>query len=164
MKKLFLYFILLILVCNLHICFADDDQATTVYNKSINVGNDKIRIVVEIKKFDPNSKNDSMVPCPRFGDTPPGKPKYLIKRFDVIWNQKHLKIPKNLYQDIYDPVLYSRLGWWDDLRGIQVVPGSDANSILIEMKSKSSECRNYKVWWVIRKDGNHMRFIDDSMP
>ena len=164
MKKLFLFTVLLILVCDTHISFAEDVQSLNKYINTISIGDDKIRIVIEIKEFDPNSKNDAKVPCPWFGDIPPGKPKFLIKRFDIIWNQKRLKIPKSLYQDIYDPVLYSRLGWWDHLRGVQVVPASDGRSILIEMKSKSSTCRNYKVWWVIRKDGNHMWFLDDSMP
>lgn len=164
MKKAHFYIYFLLVFGISQICLATEATKTLQYTKNISSGHEKVQLRIELRKYDPARKDDSKIPCPYFGDIPPTKPQYIIKSFNVRWNDNPINVPKKMYYDLYDPVLRERLGFWDDMYGVFASLGSGSESLLIEMNSISKGSRNYKVWIVIRKDGNHTRFMDNSLP
>jgi hypothetical protein len=61
-----------------------------------------------------------------------------------------VKIPKNLYNDCYNPRT--------NIDGIRVVTADDKKSVLVEMSSGDTS-NAYFVWWTIDLTGNITRYI-----
>jgi len=140
------------------------------FEKDINVGPDTVHIAITSILINPEQIDTSTIDTCKILPCLGGFPSDLTQRigqFDVIWNEEPIHIQKSLYEDCFTPVLNEVEGMWElseNKGGILVLPGKEGQSILIMMQSFRAACCGYTVWWIIEKDGQQTRFIDDSIP
>lgn len=94
----------------------------------------------------------------------PAKPSERLGLFYVVWQGRRHEVAKRYYEDVFDPNMQVRRGWWDNRGGVQVMQGNDGESILIEMEASQISCCGYVVTWVVDKNGGVRRFVDSSIP
>lgn len=101
------------------------------------------------------------------GQTPiggfPSLPGSRLGSFYLVWNGRRLNIPPVYYQDVFDPPLAQRRGWWDHA-GVMISVADDEQSLLIELLASESACCGYRVIWLVDAEGNVSRFSDPSIP
>ncbi|MCS7063201.1 MAG: hypothetical protein NZM04_03990 [Methylacidiphilales bacterium] len=88
-----------------------------------------------------------------------------IKKFEVSWNGKQIKVPKALYEDCFLLNLQSGSYPLPDSKYIPTwaVVNEKEESILIK-SSSFGEGERYVVYWIINRNGVCQRFIDSSVP
>lgn len=95
-------------------------------------------------------------------------PKEEIDRFEVTWDGKPVALPRELYADCYTPVLCP-VATGDDWIGnnqnkekignMQVLGDGSGDAVLIVMRGFRWASACYEVYWTIRRDGRHSRFM-----
>jgi|ERR1700744_3616797 len=78
-------------------------------------------------------------------------PKEVISNVEVTTNDNNINIPKNAFDDLYEP----------NLKNINVCRGPD-NTIYIRMDN-SDGAGAYSVIWIIKDNKYYGRYVDDSM-
>lgn len=90
-----------------------------------------------------------------------GTPFSVIKNFAVTWNGKPVLIADDLYKDCFNPYLKPKV-WPEDCDGtIWITAHENGKSVLIQMRG-GTVGEPYTVWWIIRKDGRNLRFVDET--
>ncbi len=150
--------------------FAQEVVNASKFEKELKVGKDTVSIFIASIPINPKEVDISAIESCKILPCLGGFQADLTERidhFNVIWNGKPLHIPRTLYEDCFTPALKEVRGLWDisnDYGGILVLSGADKESILIMMQAWRAACCGYTIWWVIRKDGNHTRYLDDTIP
>ena len=93
----------------------------------------------------------------------PADPKGRIISFTVRWGANEYKVPKELYSDVFNSLLKTKRGWWDN-GGVLIRTDHDQSHILVELESSHVACCGYVVQWLISKNGEVTRFVDTSIP
>ena len=97
-------------------------------------------------------------------------PEEEFDKFEVSWDGKNVSIPQEMYSDCYTPVLYQSLSRENSLNNnqdkemlgnMQVLADKSGDSIMIIMNGSRWASACYRVYWTIRRDGHHSRFIQD---
>ena len=177
---------LIILIALIDACLAEPQPfPPTRFETTLKPEGHVISVIITSKKFDRNKHTMKVDPS---GETLlAGHPKiddrwvhgvdgYSIPeeefdKFEVSWDGKAVSIPRELYSDCYTPVLYqcSFLGEnslinnlnKDKIGNMQVLVNESGDSIMIIMNGYRWASACYRVFWTIRKDGHHSRFIQD---
>lgn len=145
-------------------------QVTTVfggeYSESIRVGSETVTVTIKteettnIKPID--GKPWKLEEGFAIGGWP-AEPINRITHFSVKWGQKVREMPKELYNDIFNALLKSKRGWWDD-GGIIIRKSNDESYILVELESSHVACCGYTIYWSITNEGKFSRVVDNSAP
>lgn len=155
-------FISIYLILFSYLCYANQDisgiESDHFYDYIIVSGN-KIEVLITQKKFYPDehlitfkdSSDESSALID--GKVPIGTDNsaYALTEIDsfvVKWNGNTVRISKNLYTDCYNP----------NVRSSSILPSEDGHEVLIIM-SGSDGGGGYTIGWLIRKNGNHKRYI-----
>jgi hypothetical protein len=154
------------------------------FHSTIRKGGHVISITITSKKFDRTKHKMTLDPSgeqllaghPHVdGRKPLGVDGYSIPedeidRFDVVWDGKAVPVPRELYADCYTPVLSpaSPHDHWignnlneEKVGNIQVLGDQKGEALLVIMRSFLSASDCYEVYWTIRADGRHSRFVQD---
>lgn len=94
----------------------------------------------------------------------PADPKGRIISFTVKWGTNEYKVAEELYSDVFNSLLKTKRGWWDNGGGVLIRPSHDQSHILVELDSSHVACCGYVVQWLINKNGEVTRFVDISVP
>lgn len=169
-SKLISFFFIICLFLSLTPNLTAKSLEINKFEKVISVGSDSVRIAITSHPVNPEHIDTSAIDTCKILPCLGGFPYDLTQRigqFDVIWNEEPIHIREELYEDCFTPVLNEVEGMWalsEDNGGILVLPGKDGHSVLIMMQAYRSACCGYTVWWIIKKNGQQTRFIDDSIP
>lgn len=112
-----------------------------------------IEIQIEKKKFDKKAhkiegKEYSLLIDGKEPIGTPVIPTWEISNFIIKWNEKSIEVPKELYQDCYEP----------NIRGVTLLPSQDGKSILLHMNG-SDGSYTYDAYWVIESSRIYSRYI-----
>jgi hypothetical protein len=87
-----------------------------------------------------------------------------FSQFEVRSDGHSVRIPKSYYADLFNASLLPKTNPAFDTHGsIWTAVSDDGEAVLIEFDG-SEAGGAYKVWLVIRKDGKHQRFIENTTP
>ena len=87
-----------------------------------------------------------------------------FSQFQVLWDGHPVNIPKLYYSDLFNASLAPKLNPAFDTTGsVWVTVTADAEAVLIELDG-SEAGGAYKAWLVVRRDGRHQRFVDNTTP
>jgi hypothetical protein len=87
-----------------------------------------------------------------------------FSQFEVRWDGHLVEISKSYYSDLYNPSLFPKTNPAFDTHGsIWTAVSNNGEAVLIEFEG-SEAAGAYKVWLVIRKDGKHQRFVENTTP
>lgn len=139
------------------------------FEEEVIVGDDVVSVHMSSLEFSPEALGVDMSSYWDLNGTAvlggfPAKPSKRLGFFYVIWQGKRHNVAKRYYEDVFDPNLQARRGWWDNNGGVLVRVSDDDESILVEMDSSHIACCGYIVTWIVDKNGSVSRFVDSSVP
>lgn len=124
-----------------------------VLRQSKKLNGQLIEIQITKKKFDQKAhtiegKEYSLIIDGKKPIGTPVTPVWEISNFTIKWDGKLIELPKELYQDCYEP----------NLGGVTILPSYDGKSILLQM-SGSDGAFAYDVYWVVERARIYNRYI-----
>jgi hypothetical protein len=85
-------------------------------------------------------------------------------QFEVRWDGQAVEIPKSYYSDLFNPSLLPKTNPVFDPHGsVWVSVSENSEAVLIQFEG-SEAAGAYKAWLVIRRDGKHERFVENTTP
>jgi hypothetical protein len=85
-------------------------------------------------------------------------------QFDVFWDGQLINIPKSYYADLFNASLAPKVNPAFDTTGsVWTSVADDGQAVLIEFEG-SEAGGAYKAWLIIRRDGKHQRFVENTTP
>lgn len=167
---------LLLWICAFLYCITLNAQESASVEKAkfvgnIHVGTEHVEVVLESKPFIPAEHFQDVENWKINGRRPIGvdghevNPINEIKSMTVSWGGDKIEIPAAFYNDIYSPALNeAKAEPLESSEGIRIIPihlpGREGKAIMVRMLSRRWVSAPYCVYWVICKDGNHLRFVE----
>jgi len=128
-----------------------------------------ITVLITRKKFNPSKHKldakqyliDGKHP---FGADSPDWPDDEIDRFEVVFDGTSVNIPRAVYSDCYSVMLapHGVKGAKASYGDIEVVADESGKSVMIIMSSCQCAADAYTVCWLISKNGDHRRVLEDD--
>lgn len=159
----------LLLFCAILPWVSNADEHPFDYTFEKDIKENHIKVAFKLKSFDPKQhrlerKNgvtyiDGAIPI---GTDNTFSASTEFSQFEVRWDGQSVKIPNSYYADLFKASLVPKMNPAFDSHGsVWVGLSDDGQAVLIELEG-SEAGGAYKVWLVIRKDGKHQRFVENT--
>jgi hypothetical protein len=140
--------------------------ASQVFRSVVLVHGEPVHITLAADKFEPRDHSftrgahgELLVDGIHAIGTDSFDPQRYLSRFEVDWNGHGIRIPRQLFQFVFNPSLEKKTSSFDDKGSVLVLPSDTEDSVLI-MLSGGDGAGAFNGWWIVQKNGRIARFSD----